>query len=66
MPQYTNDERNIVAAEGALWAILSSLNTIHDDLSDTSWGDDVEEIMSKLQNLCVDLRTYNDQFEEEE
>lgn len=60
MPQFTNDDRQMMSAESTLWNIV----TLLDDVNAGDFSKRVQELMRDAATLARELRDYNDQFEE--
>lgn len=63
MPQVTSDDRAMFEAEGVLWGVSEQLFML-DRVG--AWTKRISEVRDEVQKLATELRTYNDQFEEDE
>ena len=62
MPSYTNDDREMIGHERALWIVCEILT----NMQCGAWTKDVEKLHSDATLIATALRDYNDQFEEDE
>ena len=62
MPQFSNDDRNMLDAETRLWCVVSLL----DDIDPGAWELLVKALRETALSIAKELRKYNDQFEKEE
>lgn len=60
MPEFTHNDRQMLHAETTLWNVVSLL----DDVSAGAFSKRVQSLMLDANKLAIELRDYNDQFEE--
>ncbi len=63
MPQFSYEDRNIVMAEGVMYAIEEMLGNLERDLHG-EFSKDVVALRDQANSFAAKLRDYNDQFEE--
>ena len=60
MPEFTNQDREMIGAEYVLWAAIRIL----DDMPPAGiWARKIEDWTEGLRKLAVEIRDYNDDFE---
>ena len=63
MPEYTNNDRQMIEAEQILWSVQELLNISQ---SCGAWQERIKQLRDQCQVIARELREYNDQFEVEE
>lgn len=61
MPEYTNDDRELLGTERTLWNAVLLLDDIRHG---GAWMAQIREASDELRELVVKIRDYNDSFEE--
>jgi hypothetical protein len=62
MPQFTNEDRELLDTESKLWVVTSLLR----ECNAGAFGSKVETLMYSSLELAREIREYNDQFEQED
>lgn len=63
MPEYTNNDRQMIEAEQAMWSVATMLDNVQ---GGGSWRKKIKSLRDQCVQVAGELREYNDQFEVEE
>lgn len=63
MPEYTNNDRQMIEAEQAMWLVGAMLDNVQ---GGGSWRAKIKSLRDQCVEVARELREYNDQFEVEE
>ena len=66
MPEFTHRDRLVLNCEQALWTVTAILQEECKALGDTTFGEELEALRKRANDLAKELQQYNDQFEVEE